>query len=264
MKTLKATSMWTLAVMAVLGVTTSVAQAGHYSDIDDHARDIEHFADRAQRNVRLGFRGLPRDLQQCLMTNMYRLEKKAECIDDLTRRPGNLNEIARHVEEMFGMISEVEAHLDELRNWCRSCDVPSHHRSSCGTMSRTHERALKEFFERTRKIRAALECMVDELDRLISPRCVTSRHRHDDHDRGVSRRPTIVLPPPAPRPPVVQPSTRFELGVSRGGSIWDRHDSWRRTTGASCSSRFGRSQSAFNVPVYRRSGSSFGFSMSFR
>ncbi len=46
MKTLAGKTMWTMAVMAVLGVTTSVAQAGHYSHIDDHARDTSrHIAD---------------------------------------------------------------------------------------------------------------------------------------------------------------------------------------------------------------------------
>ncbi len=123
MKTLAGKMMWTMAVMAVLGVTTSVAQAGHYNRIDDHARDIEHIADRAQRNVRLGFNGVPIQIQQCLLTNLYRLEKNAECIEDLTRLPGNLNDISAHVDEMFGQLAEVEEPVNELRRWCRSCVV---------------------------------------------------------------------------------------------------------------------------------------------
>ena len=274
MKTLAGKTMWTIAVMAVLGVTTSVAQAGHYSHIDDHARDIEHIADRAQRNVRLGFNGVPIEIQQCLMSNLYRLEKNAECIDRLTRHHGSLNEIARHVDEMFGQLAEVEEHVDELRSWCRSCVVPSHLRSSCGTMSRTHERALRELCERVSKIRFELTCLANELEELLSPSC---DHRHGSR---VSPRPTIVVPPPVPRAPVVQPSLHLGFGSSSRGSMWDRHDSriGRRDSWSgrhdsrhddSRGSRFGHGRtsfnhSAFDVPVIRSSGRNFGFSLSLR
>ncbi len=261
MKTLAGKTMWTVAVMAVLGVTTSVAQAGHYDHIDDHARDIERSADRAQRDIRHDFARLPHDLRQCLMSNLYQLEKNAECIDDLTRRPGNLNEIARHVDEMFGQLAEVEAHVDELRTWCRSCVVTSRHRSSCGTMSRDHERALRDLIERTSRIRRELDCLADELRRLMPSRCEVGHHHGD---RGFSRRPTIVVPPVVPRPPVIQPSSRFGTGFSRHGSVWNRYDDWRGFGLSTHGSRLERSHGAINIPLSRRGGSSFGLSLSFR
>ncbi len=208
------------------------------------------------------------------MSNLYRLEKNAECIDRLTRYHGSLNEIARHVDEMFGQLAEVEEHVDELRSWCRSCVVPSHLRSSCGTMSRTHERALRELCERVSKIRFELTCLPNELEELLSPSC---DHRHGSR---VSPRPTIVVPPPVPRAPVVQPSLHLGFGSSSRGSMWDRHDSriGRRDSWSgrhdsrhddSRGSRFGHGRtslnhSALNVPVIRSSGRNFGFSLSLR
>jgi hypothetical protein len=273
MKTLAGRTMWTVAVMAVLGVTTSVAHAGHYNRIDDHARDIERIADRAQRDVRLGFNGLPIGIERCLLTNLYRLEKNAECIIDLTRYPGNLDDIARRVDEMFGQLAEVEEHVNQLRSWCRSCDVPRHLRSSCGTMSRAHERALRELCERVGRIRSELTCLADELQELLAP-CLDRRH-----GRSVTPHPTIIVPPPAPRGPVVQPSIHFGIGTSSRGSAWDRsssrfwidsrrdsfrHDSFRRDD---CrddgfrGSRFGHGRTSFSVP---NGGRSFGFSFSIR
>ena len=257
MKTLAGKTMWTMAVMAVLGVTTSVAQAGHYTHIDNHARDIEHIADRAQRNVRLGFNGVPIEIQQCLMTNLYRLEKNADCIDDLTRRLGGLDEIARHVDEMFGQLAEVEEHVNQLRTWCRSCAVPSHLRSSCGTMSRDHERALRELCDRVGKIRFELTSLANELDELISPGC--------DHRHGpvVPPRPPIVVPPP-PRAPVVQPSIHLGIGTSSRGRSWDRHDDHRSHGDLNRVGRFGRSQTSVNVPLLRNNSRGIGFSLSLR
>ena len=104
MSSLAGKAMWTMAVMAVLGLTTSVAEAGRYNDIDDHARDIEYQASRAQRIVKYDFRRLPVAIQKCLLTNLCGLEDNADCIRDLTRRDGNLDRIVEHVQVMSGQI----------------------------------------------------------------------------------------------------------------------------------------------------------------
>jgi hypothetical protein len=275
MRTLVAKLMWTMAAMAVLGVTTSVAQAGHYNHIDDHARDIERDAERARRVIKHEFSGVPFEIRHCLNSNLYRMEEAADCIGDLARRPGNLDAIAEHVDEMSLQLAEVDDHINELRGWCRSCDVSGRLRSSCGTMSLVHERSLRELCGRVDRIRSELDCLVTELNQLFAA-CGRSRGHDHDHGRGVSRRPTIVVPPPVPRPPVVQPSVHRGIGTRGRSSAWDRRSAFDRRSvwdrrddrhsheHMGHGSRFGRSQTAVNVPLFRHNGRNVGFSLSLR
>ena len=266
MSSLAGKAMWTMAVMAVLGLTTSVAEAGRYNDIDDHARDIEYQASRAQRIVKYDFRRLPVAIQKCLLTNLCGLEDNADCIRDLTRRDGNLDRIVEHVQVMSGQLAEVEEHIDELRSWCRSCvhECPGHRRSSCGTMSRQHARDLRELCERVGKIRKEMECMTREVEELLAARRDCGLHRHG---RG-----QVIVPPPPVRavPPVVSHHSRveprFQIGFSTS-RLYDRRDDFRRDRGCSSIGRsrsFGSHRSAYDVPVFRHNGRSFGFSLSFR
>jgi hypothetical protein len=244
--------MWTMAVMAVLGLTTSVAEAGRYNDIDDHARDIEYQASRAQRIVKYDFRRLPVAIQKCLLTNLCGLEDNADCIRDLTRRDGNLDRIVEHVQVMSGQLAEVEEHIDELRSWCRSCvhECPRHRRSSCGTMSREHERDLRELCERVGKIRKEMEC--------------SNLHSHARSRVVIPTQPVRVAPPIISHHSRVEP--RFQIGFSTS-RLYDRRDDFGRDRGCSSIGRsrsFGHHRSAYDVPVFRHNGRSFGFSLSFR
>lgn len=263
---------WKLAAMAVLGMSATVAQAGHYRDIDDHARDIERDAERAQRIVKYDFRRVPIDLRNCLLTNLYGLEENADCIRDLTRRSGNLDEIARHARVMSRQLAEVEGHVDELRTWCRSCVVPRHQLSSCGTMSRDHARSLRELCERTERICSELRCMTAEIESLKSAGFRHDRYRHVSAFPGG---PTAF--------PAYGLSGRSRTGLHIGVSSFRRHDDRDDRDGRrgrrdhddeddhhhGRDGRFGRDfgsggRGPVNVPLFRHNGRSFGFSLSIR
>ncbi|MBI1312102.1 hypothetical protein GC176_12480 [bacterium] len=257
MRNLTGTAMWAMAAMTVLGVATSAAQAGHYMDIDDHARDIDSQAERAQRIVKYDFRDLPVPIQQCLLTNLNGLEENADCVRDLTRHGGQLDEIARHVQVMSRQLADVEHHIDELRTWARSCFVPPHLRSSCGMMSRAHERSLNELCERTQKIGAELQCLTNELNQLLAARQGIIHH---SHVQSLPPQPVVVVPPPAPRPPV-QPSVQIGFGTAGGFNSWTGRGGRHHAIGRS---NFGRGQNAVNVPLFQQNGRSFGFSLTIR
>ena len=229
----------------VLRLSSSPAQAGHYGEVDDHARDIYYAAARADRIVRFNFRSAPLTIYSCLRDNLCGMVETADCVKDLTRRGGNLRQIQIHIEKLDDQFTEVRKGEESLKKWVSQCPPSGFRRfgSSSSSCSRVDAFNLKRLCERIDEIGKEMECMLNDLDKLLIDAGLDGRHRHGTHGRqdgrSDERRNFGPDAPPVPRLEIPRTSTR--------GGRHSQHLHGRPV----------------QIPVFRHNGKSFSISFSF-
>jgi len=250
MKTAHLNALTTLSAAMVLSLSSSLAQAGHYGDVDDHARDIYYAAGRADRVVRYNFRSAPLPIYSCLRDNLCAMVETADYVKNLARRGGNLRQIQIHIEKLDDQFTEVQKGAASLEKWLSQCRAPGFGRyGSCSTSnSRVDDFNLKRLCERIDEIGKEMEFMLNDLDKLLIDAGLDRRHSHETHGRQdgrpTDRRDFGPDAPPAPRLEVPPTLTR---GAVHGRPGHERHPRGYPV----------------QIPVFRHNGKSFSISLSF-
>jgi hypothetical protein len=253
MKTAHLNALTTLSAAMVLSISSSLAQASHYGEVGDHARDIYYAAGRADRVVRYNFRSAPLTIYSCLRDNLCGMVETATCIKDLTRHGGNLAQIQTHVEKLDDQFTEVQKGAEALQKWLSQCPAPGFGRyGSCSaSRSRVDDFNLKRLCERIDELGKEMECMLGDLDKLLVDAGLNAPHSHGNrapqNGRPTERRDFGPDSPPAPRPRLEIPPTPTRGAVhGRPGNGRPGHD-----------------RHPVQIPVFRHNGRSFSISLSF-
>jgi len=250
MKTARLTATRTLVATIAVTLTASLAQAGHYGEIDDHAREIYYEAGRADRVVRYNFRNAPLNIYTCLRENLCGMVETAACVNDLTRRSGNLERIQEHVESLDDQFTEVQKGTESLRKWVAQCPPPRFSRfGSCSaSRSSVDEFNLRRLCDRVEEIAEEMKCMLMDLDKLLVDAGLSDpRGRGHDHSHG---RGNARPADPRDRGPVNPP--RLDVPSTPSSRSFDRlgRDGFPH----------GRT---VQVPIFRHDGRSFSLSLRF-
>lgn len=196
MKTLKA--LLSVAAGLVLTLSSSTALAGHYLDIDDHAREIESEAGRADLIVRQNLRGIPLSLYGCLRDLLGDIGSTACELRDVTRRDGNLRLVKAGVEKLDASYCDLKTHMAELREWTysRRGSLHDRHRHHDHVSARVDDYYLRKLCERVDEIGEELDRMKSDLRKLLA--CEGPHHARP----GFGRPSVPVIPsvPPVPAP----------------------------------------------------------------
>ena len=238
-------------------LTGSSAEAGHYRDIDDHSRDIEREAERAEAIVKYNFRHAPVTVIRCLQDSLCAMAQTAHQLHDLTDCEGNVHAFASKVDRLDAQFCEVQDGFLALRGWVTGsgCSISRFGYVSCSARpSRTDELQLKSLCRRIDDIEEELDCMKKELREVLAHH---SRHLHDSHghashrhsSRSVSRGHVDHVRPIIPLGTYGRPGhdhSRDRHG--RSGSYFGSRD-------------FGYSRHSGNSYIHTRIG---GFGLSFR
>lgn len=251
MKTARLKAIKTLAASIAVTLTASLAQAGHYGEIDDHAREIYYEAGRADRVVRYNFRNAPISIYTCLRENLCGMVETAACVNDLTRRSGNLELIQEHAEKLDDQFTEVQKGTESLRKWIAQCPPPRFSRyGSCSSSSRSSidQFNLRRLCDRVEEIAEEMKCMLMDLDKLLVDAGLDGPRGHG-HDHGPLRGNARPADPrdrgPVNPPRLDVPPTPSSRGFDRLGRDGLPH---------------GR---AVQVPIFRHDGRSFSLSFRF-
>jgi hypothetical protein len=207
----------TVASTLILAVSAGTVSAGHLSDIDDHARDIEREAERAERVVLENFRNAPAPIIACLSEHLCAIAKIADRVDNLCSCEANLDTVNALTCQMNTEFREAERGFAELRHWASVCHAsPSGHCHSCSAC-RVNEYHLKRLCERIDAVRDELRCMTGEVTQLVAVRdAALLGHRHH-----VSRVAPVIAPPPVfvnrPIAPACNTGSGLTISIGRGG-----------------------------------------------
>ena len=269
------TMLKTVAATLILAVSAGMATAGHLRDIDDHARDIEREAERAERVVRDNFRNAPAPITSCLAEHLCSVAQSANRINTLCSCESNLDTVNALTCGMNREFREAEVAFAELRQWTLVCPVTvgghCHHCSTC----RVNEYHLKRLCERIDEVREELSCMTREVNQLIAARNAQLHHHHGT----VAVPAPVVLPPVVTRPvpscnnglslsfgrpvgPIVTPSSRFDSRFDDRRFDRDRRDEHHTSSRGRnvIDTHHGRSASNHSVTFGNRGGVGFSFS----
>lgn len=233
-----------LVASVAVALTTSVASAGHYKDVDDHAREIRYEASRMERTVRYSFRQAPLALYKCLREELCALEETADCLRDLTRREGNLERIVDASEKMDAQFAALQDHMSKLERWVAGirADCSPYSRSrSCSSSIVILEHQLKRLCVRMKNITEKMRCMLEEIDQLVAACRELDRRSQRDRGRDVAP-PRGIEPSRRSIQPVqpILPPTQSRFGP--------RHGHYRQRT--------------VSVPLFRHNGRYFSLAFS--
>lgn len=250
MKTARLNALTALSTTLVMSLGSSLAQAGHYGHLDNHAREIFYDAGRADRVVRYNFRSAPLNIYTCLRENLCGMVETAECINDLTRRAGNLQQLQLHIERLDDQFTELQKGTDSLRKWVAQCPPRAYGYSSCSSSrSRVDEFNLRRLCERVEEIGKEMECMLTDLDKLLVDAGLDAPHTHHGaHPRGAGPADPRDRGPVNPR--VAPPRLDVPPTPSRSRSF-DRFDRNRLH------------ERSVHVPIFRHDGRSYSLSLRF-
>lgn len=255
----------TLAHGLILGLavvlTGTAAEAGHYRHIDNHARDIEREAERAETVVRRYFHHAPAPLTHFLDDSLHNVARTAHQLHELSRRSGNTVAIEILTARLDGQVHDVLEGVTVLREWVTGCHCSvrrfASSFNSCHPRS-SDRRNLASLIRRTDEMDDELHDLKNDLKVIMAD--YNRAHPHASHGH-VSTRSRVLLPAPVPRDShrVVIPLGTYE----RPGHDFShgRTQSRSRTVFSfgSHSSRHGHhSESAY---IHTRIG---GFGLSFR
>lgn len=263
MKTARLNALRTLAATVAVTLSSSLAQAGHYGELDDHAREIYYEAGRADRVIRYNFRSAPLSIYTCLRENLCGMVETARCVNDLTRRSGNLEQIQEHVENLDDQFTEVQKGTEALRKWIAQCPAPAYSRfGSCSSSrSSVDEFNLRRLCERIEDIGKEMQCMLTDLDKLLVDAGIDARpHRHDHDPRNSRPADPRDLRPADPRD--LRPADPRDRGP-----VNPRRLDVPPTPSSRSFNGFGRDRvphgRAVQVPIFRHDGKSFSLSLRF-
>ncbi|MDA1163758.1 MAG: hypothetical protein O3B13_11705 [Planctomycetota bacterium] len=137
-------------------LTGTAAQAGHYGHIDDHSRDIEREAERAEAIVKYNFRHAPSPIFQYLCVGLGEVSQTAHQLHELSECSGNVLAIEAVTARLDAQFCEVQEGISALREWVTGCQCSVRRFSS--SFALCHPRSVD------RANFASLARRIDEID----------------------------------------------------------------------------------------------------
>lgn len=240
----------------------STAQAGHYGDIDDHSRDIERDAERAEAIVKYNFRHAPCSITGTLKDALCSVAETAHSLHECSCRKNNIHNVEAKANLLTSQFLRAQAAFEDLSRWVNgpSCGYTRFGSFSCNSRpSRTDQLQLRSLCKRMDDIAEELTCMNSELRRELARhnRAVhgigQSLHSHSHHGDRDHRHSSRVVPQIQPLGSIGRPGHDF----SRGRQSYDRDPFGSRFM----SRNFGHSRLNDSSYFSTRIG---GFGLSFR
>jgi hypothetical protein len=259
MKTAKATLAHGLIFGLAVILTSTTAQAGHYRHIDDHSRDIEREAERAEAIVKYNFGHAPAPILDFLCESIGSVARTAHQLHELSECSGNAVAIEAVTARLDAQFCDVQLGVTVLREWVTGCPCSVRRFSSSFAMCqpRNVDRSnLANLMRRVDDINEELTEMKQDVVIVMAEHYRS--HRHSSHGH-VSSRSRIVTP--------VRSQSRFEpqrqiitLGTfERPGHDFSRGHSSSRSSHSSHSQSFSRGQSSSHGRSSSRGNSGFSF-----
>jgi hypothetical protein len=183
-------------------LTGANAQAGLYEHIDDHSRDIEREAERAEAIVKYNFRHAPAPIVQYLCESFRGVAQTSHRLHELSECSGNVLAIEAISSQLDAQVCDVRQGMLVLREWVEGCSCSVQRFRSCfaSCRPRSIDRAnLASLCRRTDEIDEELRDMKNDLQIVLAE--YHRAHRHSSHSH-VSSHSRVVTP--------VFPQTRFE------------------------------------------------------
>lgn len=112
-------------------LTGTTAQAGLYRHIDDHSRDIERDAERAEAIVKYNFNHAPQSIVRYLSDELHGVAQSAHRLHELTECSGNVLAIDALTSQLDGQFRHVQEGVLVMREWVEGRNCSVHRFSSC-------------------------------------------------------------------------------------------------------------------------------------
>ncbi|NQV25421.1 MAG: hypothetical protein HQ518_13755 [Rhodopirellula sp.] len=256
-------------------LTGATAQAGHYGHIDNHSRDIEREAERAEAIVKYNFRHAPAPIVQYLCESLNGVAQTSHQLHELSECSGNVLAIETITSQLDAQVCDVRQGIVVLREWVEGCSCSVRRFSSCFSSCRPRsiDRAnLSSLLRRTDEIDEELCEMKKDLQIAL-----TEHHRTHSHSSSFSRGMAPAIPQAriAPSRYVIplgtyeRPGHNFSrsthssrgLDSRRGTANSHNHGSSHDQHGVSPGSRSGHGRHSDSSYIQTRIG---GFGLSFQ